>query len=74
MSASQVSSFGRVDPGLPAEKAGMQAGDRLVAVAGESVEGAGPRGDSVKIPGAETRSLPHCRRPQVTASSRYGAS
>ncbi|XP_029812799.1 Na(+)/H(+) exchange regulatory cofactor NHE-RF4 isoform X2 [Suricata suricatta] len=30
-----------VDPGLPAEKAGMQAGDRLVAVAGESVEGLG---------------------------------
>ncbi|XP_007934625.1 Na(+)/H(+) exchange regulatory cofactor NHE-RF4 [Orycteropus afer afer] len=28
-----------VDPGLPAEKAGMLAGDRLVAVAGESVEG-----------------------------------
>lgn len=28
-----------VDPGLPAERAGMQAGDRLVAVAGESVEG-----------------------------------
>ncbi|KAG8522274.1 Na(+)/H(+) exchange regulatory cofactor NHE-RF4, partial [Galemys pyrenaicus] len=28
-----------VEPGLPAEKAGMQAGDRLVAVAGESVEG-----------------------------------
>ncbi|XP_058519753.1 Na(+)/H(+) exchange regulatory cofactor NHE-RF4 isoform X1 [Ochotona princeps] len=28
-----------VDPGLPAEKAGMRAGDRLVAVAGESVEG-----------------------------------
>uniref|UniRef100_H0VUI6 NHERF family PDZ scaffold protein 4 n=1 Tax=Cavia porcellus TaxID=10141 RepID=H0VUI6_CAVPO len=27
-----------VDPGLPAEKAGMRAGDRLVAVAGESVE------------------------------------
>ncbi|XP_014395370.1 PREDICTED: Na(+)/H(+) exchange regulatory cofactor NHE-RF4 [Myotis brandtii] len=25
-----------VDPGLPADKAGMQAGDRLVAVAGES--------------------------------------
>ncbi|XP_030620402.1 Na(+)/H(+) exchange regulatory cofactor NHE-RF4 isoform X1 [Delphinapterus leucas] len=31
----------QVDPGLPAEKAGMQAGDRLVAVAGESVEGLG---------------------------------
>ncbi|XP_050615342.1 Na(+)/H(+) exchange regulatory cofactor NHE-RF4 isoform X1 [Macaca thibetana thibetana] len=30
-----------VDPGLPAKKAGMQAGDRLVAVAGESVEGLG---------------------------------
>ncbi|XP_053451212.1 Na(+)/H(+) exchange regulatory cofactor NHE-RF4 isoform X1 [Nycticebus coucang] len=30
-----------VDPGQPAEKAGMQAGDRLVAVAGESVEGLG---------------------------------
>ncbi|XP_004688878.1 PREDICTED: Na(+)/H(+) exchange regulatory cofactor NHE-RF4 [Condylura cristata] len=30
-----------VDPGLPADKAGMQAGDRLVAVAGESVEGLG---------------------------------
>ncbi|XP_037694700.1 Na(+)/H(+) exchange regulatory cofactor NHE-RF4 isoform X5 [Choloepus didactylus] len=30
-----------VEPGLPAEKAGMQAGDRLVAVAGESVEGLG---------------------------------
>ena len=30
-----------MDPGLPAEKAGMQAGDRLVAVAGESVEGLG---------------------------------
>ncbi|XP_027435860.1 Na(+)/H(+) exchange regulatory cofactor NHE-RF4 isoform X3 [Zalophus californianus] len=30
-----------VDPGLPAEKAGLQAGDRLVAVAGESVEGLG---------------------------------
>ncbi|XP_003418308.1 Na(+)/H(+) exchange regulatory cofactor NHE-RF4 [Loxodonta africana] len=30
-----------VDPGFPAEKAGMQAGDRLVAVAGESVEGLG---------------------------------
>ncbi|XP_037360180.1 Na(+)/H(+) exchange regulatory cofactor NHE-RF4 isoform X2 [Talpa occidentalis] len=30
-----------VDPGLPAEKAGMKAGDRLVAVAGESVEGLG---------------------------------
>ncbi|XP_055279164.1 Na(+)/H(+) exchange regulatory cofactor NHE-RF4-like isoform X2 [Moschus berezovskii] len=30
-----------VDPGLPAEKAGMQPGDRLVAVAGESVEGLG---------------------------------
>ncbi|KAM7085944.1 Na(+)/H(+) exchange regulatory cofactor NHE-RF4 isoform 1-T1 [Molossus nigricans] len=30
-----------VDPGLPAERAGMQAGDRLVAVAGESVEGLG---------------------------------
>ncbi|KAM4827908.1 Na(+)/H(+) exchange regulatory cofactor NHE-RF4, partial [Thomomys bottae] len=28
-----------VEPGLPAEKAGMQEGDRLVAVAGESVEG-----------------------------------
>uniref|UniRef100_A0A8C0X5A4 Na(+)/H(+) exchange regulatory cofactor NHE-RF4 n=1 Tax=Castor canadensis TaxID=51338 RepID=A0A8C0X5A4_CASCN len=28
-----------VDPGLPAEKAGMKDGDRLVAVAGESVEG-----------------------------------
>ncbi|XP_019063736.1 Na(+)/H(+) exchange regulatory cofactor NHE-RF4 isoform X1 [Fukomys damarensis] len=27
-----------VDPGLPAEKAGMRVGDRLVAVAGESVE------------------------------------
>ncbi|XP_062951954.1 Na(+)/H(+) exchange regulatory cofactor NHE-RF4 isoform X1 [Cynocephalus volans] len=30
-----------VDPGTPAEKAGMQVGDRLVAVAGESVEGLG---------------------------------
>lgn len=30
-----------VDPGLPAQKAGMQPGDRLVAVAGESVEGLG---------------------------------
>ncbi|XP_013366539.1 PREDICTED: Na(+)/H(+) exchange regulatory cofactor NHE-RF4 isoform X4 [Chinchilla lanigera] len=30
-----------VDPGLPAEKAGMRAGDRLVAVAGESVEALG---------------------------------
>ncbi|XP_007523690.3 Na(+)/H(+) exchange regulatory cofactor NHE-RF4 isoform X2 [Erinaceus europaeus] len=30
-----------VDPGLPAEKAGMLPGDRLVAVAGESVEGLG---------------------------------
>ncbi|KAM8818738.1 Na(+)/H(+) exchange regulatory cofactor NHE-RF4 isoform 1-T1 [Rhynchonycteris naso] len=30
-----------VDPGLPAERAGMQAGDRLVAVAGENVEGLG---------------------------------
>uniref|UniRef100_A0A8C6S0C2 NHERF family PDZ scaffold protein 4 n=1 Tax=Nannospalax galili TaxID=1026970 RepID=A0A8C6S0C2_NANGA len=30
-----------VDPGLPADKAGMQAGDRLLAVAGESVEGLG---------------------------------
>nr|XP_020142328.1 Na(+)/H(+) exchange regulatory cofactor NHE-RF4 isoform X1 [Microcebus murinus]XP_020142329.1 Na(+)/H(+) exchange regulatory cofactor NHE-RF4 isoform X1 [Microcebus murinus] len=30
-----------VDPGQPAEKAGMQAGDRLVAVAGESMEGLG---------------------------------
>ncbi|XP_076968143.1 Na(+)/H(+) exchange regulatory cofactor NHE-RF4 [Tamandua tetradactyla] len=28
-----------VEPGLPAKKAGMQDGDRLVAVAGESVEG-----------------------------------
>ncbi|XP_026634891.1 Na(+)/H(+) exchange regulatory cofactor NHE-RF4 [Microtus ochrogaster] len=28
-----------VDPGLPADKAGMKAGDRLVAVAGESVDG-----------------------------------
>ncbi|XP_001380531.2 Na(+)/H(+) exchange regulatory cofactor NHE-RF4 [Monodelphis domestica] len=28
-----------VDPGLPADKAGMRAGDRLVAVAGDSVEG-----------------------------------
>ncbi|XP_074071343.1 Na(+)/H(+) exchange regulatory cofactor NHE-RF4 isoform X2 [Macrotis lagotis] len=30
-----------VDPGLPADQAGMQAGDRLVAVAGDSVEGLG---------------------------------
>lgn len=30
-----------IDPGLPADKAGMKAGDRLVAVAGESVEGLG---------------------------------
>ncbi|XP_021515078.1 Na(+)/H(+) exchange regulatory cofactor NHE-RF4 [Meriones unguiculatus] len=30
-----------VDPGLPADKAGMKAGDRLVAVAGESVDGLG---------------------------------
>ncbi|XP_036601986.1 Na(+)/H(+) exchange regulatory cofactor NHE-RF4 [Trichosurus vulpecula] len=30
-----------VDPGLPADQAGMRAGDRLVAVAGESVEGLG---------------------------------
>lgn len=30
-----------VDPGQPARKAGMQDGDRLVAVAGESVEGLG---------------------------------
>ncbi|KAL2807391.1 Na(+)/H(+) exchange regulatory cofactor NHE-RF4 isoform 2 [Daubentonia madagascariensis] len=30
-----------VDPGQPADKAGMQAGDRLLAVAGESVEGLG---------------------------------
>ncbi|XP_015994867.1 Na(+)/H(+) exchange regulatory cofactor NHE-RF4 isoform X3 [Rousettus aegyptiacus] len=30
-----------VDPGMPAERAGMKAGDRLVAVAGESVEGLG---------------------------------
>ncbi|XP_028930447.1 Na(+)/H(+) exchange regulatory cofactor NHE-RF4 isoform X2 [Ornithorhynchus anatinus] len=30
-----------VDPGLPAERAGMLAGDRLVAVAGESLEGLG---------------------------------
>ncbi|XP_037003073.2 Na(+)/H(+) exchange regulatory cofactor NHE-RF4 isoform X2 [Artibeus jamaicensis] len=30
-----------VNPGLPAERAGMQDGDRLVAVAGESVEGLG---------------------------------
>lgn len=30
-----------MDPGLPADKAGMKAGDRLVAVAGESVDGLG---------------------------------
>ncbi|XP_038610112.1 Na(+)/H(+) exchange regulatory cofactor NHE-RF4 [Tachyglossus aculeatus] len=30
-----------VDPGLPADRAGMLAGDRLVAVAGESLEGLG---------------------------------
>lgn len=30
-----------VDPGLPADKAGMKPGDRLVAVAGESVDGLG---------------------------------
>lgn len=30
-----------VDPGLPADLAGMKAGDRLLAVAGESVEGLG---------------------------------
>ncbi|NP_001178925.1 Na(+)/H(+) exchange regulatory cofactor NHE-RF4 [Rattus norvegicus] len=30
-----------VDPGLPADKAGMKAGDRLVAVAGESMDGLG---------------------------------
>lgn len=30
-----------VDPGLPADRAGMKAGDRLVAVAGESVDGLG---------------------------------
>ncbi|XP_020840489.1 Na(+)/H(+) exchange regulatory cofactor NHE-RF4 isoform X2 [Phascolarctos cinereus] len=30
-----------VDPGLPADQAGMRAGDRLVAVAGDSVEGLG---------------------------------
>ncbi|XP_045432151.1 Na(+)/H(+) exchange regulatory cofactor NHE-RF4 isoform X3 [Pipistrellus kuhlii] len=30
-----------VDPGLPADQAGMRAGDRLLAVAGESVEGLG---------------------------------